>query len=336
MKPITAHLTVFVKDIRVSLFKVNTKQLYKRLEPIVNAMDKSIICQSITDNGDGTYTFTCSNTKWITTGFNVIIGLNSYLIVEFECNEWIKVSGSVLPTQLTFDIYPFKFKHGTIKAVASELNQLHNYTDRLPLLFLHDITEDKIHFDKVDAVDNNVDVKLYFLIDCDYANWNINDSDLKAVNPMRNAVNEFIKSLSVSQYVAQLTSIGTVRNYNRFGNFDDNGVLKNIFNEYLSGVQLRVSIPFLKECECCDDTLLDNRPAPAYVYDTLGNVLAILYSNEYYISSGGSCDPVLIKDKDTGVTIAKIASGGEYEVTQLTSIKDTITSNITTIIDPLN
>lgn len=326
----------FAKNIQASLFKVNIKQLYKRLEPIVNSMDKSIICQSVTDNGDGTYTILCNNTKWLTSGFNVTIGLNSYFIVAFECNEWIKLSGSVLPTQLTFDIYPFKFKHGTIKAVASELNQLPNYTDRLPLLFLHDITEDKIHLDKVDAVDNDVDVKLYFLIDCDYANWSINDSDLKAVNPMRNAINEFIKSLSVSQYVAELTGVGTVRNYNRFGNFDDNGVLKNIFNEYLSGVQLRVNIPFFKDCECCDDATLDNRPAPAYVYDNLGNVLAILYSNEYYISVGGSCDPVLIKDKDTGVTIATIASGGQYEVTQLSVIKDTITSNTTTIIDNLN
>ena len=81
---------------------------------------------------------------------------------------------------------------------------------------------------------------------------------------------------------------------------------------------------------------MDNRPAPVYVYDTLGNVLAILYSNEYYISVGGSCDPVLIKDKDTGATIATIASGGEYEVTQLSVIKDTITSNTTTIINPIN
>lgn len=315
---------------------MTSKQLYKRLEPIVNAMDKSIICQSVTDNLDGTYTMACNDTKWITTGFSVTIGLNTYLVTEFSCNEWIKLSGSVLPTQLTFDIYQFKFKHGTIKAVASELNQLPNYTDRLPLLFLHDITEDKIHLDVLDAVDNDVDVKLYFLIDSDFSNWTINESDLKAVNPMRNAVKEFIKSLSISQYVTELTGVGTIRNYNRFGNFDDNGVIKNIFNEYLSGVQLRTSISFLRDCDCCENGTLDNRPAPAYVYDTLGNILAILYSNEIYISTGGgTCSPVTIKDINTGATITTIASGGEYEVEQLTVIRDTIFSNTTTIIDPI-
>ena len=315
---------------------MTSKQLYKRLEPIVNAMNKSIICQSVADNLDGTYTMACNDTKWITAGFSITIGLNTYLVTEFSCNEWIKLSGSVLPTQLTFDIYPFKFKHGTIKAVASELNQLPNYTDRLPLLFLHDITEDKIHLDVLDAVDNDVDVKLYFLIDSDFSNWTINESDLKAVNPMRNAVKEFIKSLSVSQYVTELTGVGTIRNYNRFGNFDDNGVIKNIFNEYLSGVQLRISISFLRDCDCCENGTLDSRPAPAYVYDTLGNILAILYSNEIYISTGGgTCSPVTIKDINTGATITTIASGGEYSVEQLTVIRDTIFSNTTTIIDPI-
>jgi len=47
------------------------------------------------------------------------------------------------------------------------------------------------------------------------------------------------------------------------------------------------------------------RPAPAYIYNTLGVLLQVLYSNEI------------------------------YEVEQLVVIEDTIDNNTTTIIDPL-
>lgn len=308
---------------------------YKRLLPIVNAMDKTIICQSVVTNPDGTFTMACNYTKWLTAGFDVTIGLNDYKIVDFECNEWIKLTGSVEPTQLTFNAYPLIFKHGTIKKVASELNQQLSFKDRTPLLFLHDITDEKIHFDELDVVDNDVDCRLYFLTDCNFADWNINDGDDKGVMPMRNACKEFIKALSISQYVSDLTGTGIVKNYNVFGNYDDKGVIKNIFNEYLSGVQLRITIPFLKECECCEDVTLDNRAAPAYVYDSLGNILAVLYSNDIYISLGGTCEPVTIKDVETGEVITTIAAGGEYEVEQLTNIIDTIDNNSVTIIDPI-
>ena len=78
------------------------------------------------------------------------------------------------------------------------------------------------------AVDNDVDCRLYFLTDCNFADWTINDGDDKGVMPMRNACKEFIKSLSISQYVSDLTGTGIVKNYNVFGNYDDKGVIKNI------------------------------------------------------------------------------------------------------------
>lgn len=314
---------------------MSSKLTYNRLLPIINSMDKSIVCQSLTDNLDGTYTFACNYTKWLTEGYELTIGLNTYTIVDFECNEWIKVSGTVLPTQSTFDLYPFNFKHGTITKVASELNNQLSFKDRTPLLFLHEIAESKLHLDEVDSIDIDEDVRLYFLIGCNIEDWTQLDGDTKGVQPMRNACNEFIKALSVSPFVPELTGVGTVRNYNIFGNYDDKGVIKNIFNEFLSGVQLRISISFLKDCDCCLDGNLDSRPAPAYVYDSLGNILAILYSNEIYISTGGTCLPVTIKNINTGDIITTVASGGEYEVEQLTEIVDTIFANTTTIIDPI-
>jgi hypothetical protein len=307
---------------------------YKRLLPIVNSIDKTIVCNSVVDNLNGTYTFVCHNTKWLTVGYNVTIGLNTYLIADFVCNESITVSGNTIPLVLTFDAYEPIFKHGTIKQVASELNMILDFKQRTPLIFLHEVNDDKIHLDVLDNVDNDAECTLYFLTSANFQDWNQIDGDDKGVQPMRNLINEFIKALSVSQFVNDLTGIGSVKNYNIFGNQDNNGATKNIFSEPLAGCRLKINISFLKDCDCCDVNILDNRPAPAYVYDTLGNILAILYSNEFYISTGGSCADVTIKDKDTGAIITTIASGGEYKVQQFEGVRNDLTGTLT-IISPI-
>jgi hypothetical protein len=308
-------------------------QTYNRLLPIVNSMDKSVICQSVIDNSNGTYTFLCNDTKWLTVGYSLTIGLNTYIVKSFECNESITVSGSTIPLQLTFDLYAPFFKHGTITKVASELSMKQSFKDKLPLIFLHEITEERIHFDQLESVDVDTDVRLYFLTDCDYRNWTQLQGDTQGVQPMRNLCNEFIKALVRSQSVAEMTGIGTIKNYNIFGNYNDNGVVKNIFNEYLSGVQLKVSIPFLNDFECCDGEQLDWRPAPAYVYDRFGSIIAVLYSNEIFVTTMPE-QSVNIIDKYTGEILATV-SGGDYEVEVLRVIRDTLNDNQTTIINPI-
>jgi hypothetical protein len=310
--------------------------IYKRLEPIVNAMDKSIICQSVTDNGDGTYTFDCNYTKWLTPGYDVTIGLNTYTITDFNPNVSFTVSGSVLPTQLTFDLYPFIFKHGTIVKGAEELTAKLSYRDKYPLIFLRETLDEKIHLEDTDIIDSDAECTLYFLTDCVFENWTQADGDNKGLKPMRAAVNEFLKALSQASTVGELTGLGTVKGHNIFGNIDANGTIRNIFNDFLCGHSLKINIPFLKDCDCCDTLPIDTRPAPGYVYDVNGDLLAVLYSNEIYIASGGgSCLPVTVKDKLTGETITTVASGGEYEVTQLREIQDTITNNELEIINPI-
>ncbi len=315
---------------------MSLKQTYKRLKPVVESMDKSVICQTLTDNNDGTYTFESAYTNYAVSGYTITIGLSDYEIVNVECNESITVSGASLPTQLTFDLCPIYFKHGSIKVVAGELNKTPNFKDKLPLIFLHEVVDEGLHFDSLDAIEIDADCRLYFLTACDFKNWSQEDTDTLATQPMRNLAKEFVKVVANNQYIAQLTGTGNVKNYPKFGNYTDNGVAKNYFNESLSGVGLKIIIPFLKNCDCCLDGTLDTRPAPGYVYDQDGNLIAVLYSNETVtVEIGGVCYPVSIKDIETDELIATVESGGTYLVEQLTHITDTILNNTTTIIDPI-
>ena len=308
-------------------------QTYQRLQPIINMIDKSIVCDSVSTNADGSFTLLTSRTKWAMVGFDISILVTTYRITAVVYNESITVTGAILPAVLTFDLFAPIFKHGTIRVVASELNKVADFRNRLPLIYLKEQTVERLHFDKFDAIDSENDVTLYFLGAADNANWNQEDGDTKGILPMRSLANEFIKVLADNQYVAELTNTGDLRNYNIFGNVSDNGVTKNIFNEPLSGVGLRINIPFLKECDCCDITDLGNRCAPAYVVAPNGDVIAVLYSNELYIETVGGVVTIL---NQFGDTITTVQSGTNYSVTELTTISDTIDDNTTTIIDNLN
>lgn len=310
------------------------QQTYDKLVPIFNMMDKGVICQSVTDNGDGTYTFACNRTRWACKGYDISILGNDYTITNVVYNTSITVSGTVLPAVLTFDLYAGFFKHGTIRKTAEELLKEPNPKNRLPLIFQHEATSEQINMDSMASVEMESDIRLFFLIDCDFANWTQSDGDTKAVAPMRCYLNEFLRCLSNNQWVANLTSVGIVRSYNYFGNVDDKGVPKNLLNEFLSGVELRITVPFKRECDCCTDSTLDTRPAPGYVTDPDGNILAVLYSNEYYVSTGGVCAGVTITDQFDNI-LTTVASGGNYDVTVLTELRDTIDANTSTVIDNL-
>lgn len=317
---------------------MNSKQTYERLLPIIAQIDLGVICQAVVDNSDGTYAFNCNYTKWALQGYTISILGVEYTITDVVYNVSITVSGPSLPAVLTFDLYGPIFKHGTIKVVAGELNKVLAQQDRLPLLWLKEVVIERLHFDPVDAIETENEVQLFAVCNANHKDWDQLQGDVLAIRPMRSLLNEVIKVLADNQYTAPLTSTGEVKNYNRFGNYEDKGVLYNYFNEPLAGCGLRITIPFLKDCDCCTGSALDNRLAPGYVLDGPlpgGNILAVLYSNEYYIATGGICVGVTITDQFNNI-LSTIASGGNYDVTKLTTIKDTITANEATIIDNIN
>lgn len=280
---------------------MDTRQTYERLLPIVNGINRLVTCTAVVDNADGTYTLSSTYTKWATKGYDITIGANTYTIVEVVTNVSIKVSGAVLPTALTFNLYAPIFKHGTIRRVASEQNEKTDFKDRTPLIFLHEIVDEGLRLNSEDTVDSEPDCRLYFLTGCNLEDWDQLQGDTEGVAPMRALCKEFVSALVNSPYVQTMNSVGRLRNYNIFGSFDEKGVLKNWLNEFLSGVELRITIPFLKECDCCE-------------------------------ISTNQCAGVTIIDQDNN-TIEVVESGGSYQVTVFSGIVDTIDSNVVTILD---
>ena len=229
---------------------MKAKETFKLLEPIFNSIYNVVTLDSVTDNLNGTFTlFTC-NTKWVTIGSTLTIGLNTYIVKDLVCNESILVSGVAMPLVFSFEIaLPFVFR-GTIIATSEELNNINLSWNKFPMIYVHDIIVEKYSFDATSIVERESELNLYFLVDSDNQNWLTKDHYNYAISPMRNLLFAFIDALDTSISVG-LYSNGEVFNHAKFGvYFADKGHEKKIFNDDLSGTQLKITIPFLSTLYC--------------------------------------------------------------------------------------
>ena len=80
-----------------NIYLMQDNQTYQRLQPIINMIDKSIVCDSVSTNADGSFTLLTSRTKWAMVGFDISILVTTYRITAVVYNESITVTGAILP-----------------------------------------------------------------------------------------------------------------------------------------------------------------------------------------------------------------------------------------------
>lgn len=237
------------------------KSTYELIIPIVEAINKTVLIDSITDNTLFNYTIYSTCTKWTTKGFTVTIGGNSYEITAIVANESITVQGTIaldLETE-SFELYEPKFYHGTIKATEADLNRKENNrlwaSDKLPMIWLHEAVEETHHNNESDAIARESRCELYFMIDADFSKWVNEDHYELAIKPMRNLIDEFMKAMKSSGLV-DMDNIEDFRtmDFARWGTYlDKSGSEKQVFSSYsMSGSKLDITIPFIRnQTNCC-------------------------------------------------------------------------------------
>lgn len=234
-----------------------TYETFELLRPVVSAIDLAFTGTEITDNADGTYTIETCNTKWVTNGFTLTIAGNQYTVVDIEPNEWIKVSGSVIPGALTFNINAPVFVHGTVLAAVSEYNQVEAVASRLPMIWLHEITKERINEDPGATLGRISDCDIYFMVDADMENFTTVDHYKYCIRPMRNLLQAFKEALRTSGTTLFNMSDRYPLEYDQYDHarwgayLRDKGHTGLWFNDGLSGTQMRINIPFKKTTLCC-------------------------------------------------------------------------------------
>jgi hypothetical protein len=226
------------------------KETFELLKPVVASIENVVEIDSVVDNLDGTFTIFSCNTLWTTKGFTLSIGGNDYEVTDIEFNNSITISGTVPIVVTSFNLYVPYYYHNTIIAQNEELNQVSNSWDKFPMIYLHEITRER--FDNVvdSSIDRESDCDLYFMIDSNIEDWKTSDHYEKAIRPMRSLMFSFLNALE------KANNVGIIQNFEVFDHarwgiyITMKGHPDRLFRDDLSGTQLRITIPLLKELNC--------------------------------------------------------------------------------------
>ncbi len=119
----------------------------------------------------------------------------------------------------------------------------------LPMIYLHEPTDNKNFPDEDDNAEGRISTcDFYFMIDNKFSEWLTADHYRYAVRPMRNLMNEFIKTLRDSFNIGILEPFTDFDCPNWGISVDTKGNTRRLIDDELSGCGCRMDIPFLKTC----------------------------------------------------------------------------------------
>jgi hypothetical protein len=206
---------------------------------------------SNTDNADGTHTLVLADILYLQEGFKQEIDGNEYKIISVDpATNTIIVQGAEPIEVDTFTPYAVKFFYGNIRETANELKEYLQARDKTPMLYFYEEFKERFYEEPDTNIERESDLRLFFLTQADFKDWQRQDFQDNAIMPMRRLTEHYIEQLKNTARVANLTTWETV-NKTRFGVFiNEKGVDKAYWADNLSGIELRITIELLKPDNC--------------------------------------------------------------------------------------
>lgn len=193
-------------------------------------------------------------TKWARKGKIVLdeVG-NPYLIDEVLPDVSLQTtqqSGPITPlTGTTFLPTPF-FQTGTKLAANMEWTKvLTDLTQKTPLIWLLEIIREQ-KFGRGDSREFESDLRVFFLDETDPTQFLTQDHRREVVEPMEQLAESFLDVIRLNRVFKTLVDY-QITSFSRFGVETDQGVIQNILDANLSGVELQFTLTKYKEnCKC--------------------------------------------------------------------------------------
>ena len=227
------------------------------VEELIGQLEIVVPFNTVTDNADGTYTILSCDTGYLFPCYKFTLDGVTYTVLdevgkEFVFNERFTIKGNIIPTAIELPLDALKYYHGTVIATKEELAKKELSYDKFPMAFLLEVLEDDFNNLPDSRIDRNSQFRLFFLSETDENNWNTEEHYEFSIKPMRNLLYKFIDHLNGSNLIGEISSYKAI-NHAKFGVFvsSKGGHTQRIFNDKLSGVELRIDLPILKSRTCC-------------------------------------------------------------------------------------
>lgn len=221
----------------------------EHIKAIIDTIDCTIKVTTIDSLGSNKYRLNTSNTKWATYG-KLIEGCK---IESVDINQSITITSVTAPSTGTWSLEAPFYYFGTFLDTNKELVKTKKSNDKLPFIYLH-LNAPESYASEMDFVDFESDCAIYFMVDADPKNWLTGDHYTNAIKPMKALIRQFI--ISLSNYAKTNASYNLTYVQNDYVNFgqvvQDLGVVKQIFSDNISGVELLIKIAFNKCAICCN------------------------------------------------------------------------------------
>jgi len=222
------------------------------IRDFVELLDFQFDITSAVDNGDGTYTLFACKTYQIQPLPNcpLVIDGVKYTVKSVDNNVSITIAGPSIPTVTQFQIPKPYYFHGTVIKTNLELSQIKKQMDKMPLVYLLEVLVDNFNNNSEVPLDRTSDLRLFFLAPSNFSEWKTTDHYTGAILQMRNLAYQFISILNKSRIIDEFDDYELINRVN-FGVYvTDKGNTKRIFNEQLSGVELRINLPINRIFDC--------------------------------------------------------------------------------------
>jgi hypothetical protein len=223
------------------------------IEDLVNGFNPYSTINNIVDNMDGTFTITVCNTLNIREKSPFKINVTEFIAISVDTKmKKITYTSGIAPN-LTDKIYgstPLYF-HGTPMATGNEITRILNSSNKLPMIYLLEIITDEFDRNPESSIERTSTLALFFLDEANYVDWETDEHYSEAIVPMFNYANLFLDYLDSKDGIGVIDN-ATLTYHAKFGlNIRNNsGHIQNLFPDNLSGVQMRITLPILKNLSC--------------------------------------------------------------------------------------
>lgn len=222
---------------------------------LVNGFNPFTTIKSVVNNLDGTFTIGLCSTLNMRKGLTFTLNSVVYTITAINVSlKTVTYESLVTPVvgELVYFQKPFYF-HGTPIAVGAELNTIDNSWDKLPMAYLYEIIRDSFPIEIDSSIDRISSVRMFFVDEANFSEWDTDGHYSNAITPQASYAKSFVDYIVANKDIGLLTEAYSIDYHAKFGiSINQNGHIKNLFADEMSGVELNISLPIKKSslCEC--------------------------------------------------------------------------------------
>ena len=198
---------------------------------------------------DGQAVLRVCDTKHIICGSKITIDTTEYLVMGIVNNESITINSNTCPLGDSLNIKAPNYFHGTVIATGNEIQSIKDSENVVPIAYLYEVLKEKRSRDYKSIVERESTVQMFFLEDANFEDWLTDDHYRMIIGAMDSLAEGFVTLVEENMYYGDAFDYEVIP-HAKFGRYNKEGHITNVFNRELSGVELRIPIRIFKDCSC--------------------------------------------------------------------------------------